>query len=181
MIEKTLLGLTCILVLCLVLIGIGCKLLPQRHARFVNLSPHDFPEVNQVRGVLIYDSADMSPQDLSLLVGDRMELERILGKRLSPRMTVSDTGAVKNISTLYSAVLSQAKQEAAADPKGIGLVIAVSAPARIVFVTSKEAYVREFATGDGEILETWMQSKELYQEFVKIGYLKDTGRSPSAR
>jgi hypothetical protein len=145
--------------------------------RIVKLSGYDFPAPAEVRGILIYnasgdytpwnDAVELEPgkTDLDLLAGDLPELQELMGRKLAPPIHVADRSAIEKISRLYATTLAQAKHE--------GTYILTGCTQRIVFVTKTGAYVRGFKAYRGTILEPWLDSPALWQEFVRIGYIKE--------
>lgn len=150
---------------------------PMSCTKIVRLGQYDFPDPNTIRGILIYNEGELPRErvlgnsHLSLLVGQRRELERLLCRKMTPDMTVSDDGEVRRISQLYVKALSAMKKVQDEDPEGLGTAYLISVPQKIVFVTDDGAYVRGFCADNGKVYEQWMLSTELWDEFVRIGYI----------
>lgn len=174
---------------CLILIGSGCMMndrpqIPSQAIQVIKLKGRDFPDPNEIRGILIChayfgfnpcnDTHEVIPDrtGLWLVLGNQAELQKLMHRELDPQMLVEDIVAVARISHMYATALRK--------PQGHTLI---GGSARIFFITKAAAYVRDFIVDDenNTILEAWMESKELYQEFQKIGYLKKTSTDPNTK
>jgi len=181
MFGKIAVWLICAAITCILVVVTGCvmgdsKKSATRALEVVKLRRRDFPNPNEVRGILIYNAyRDYRPlnetpevipdkPDLGLVVGNKAELQKLLHRELDPQMLVADMDPVARISHMYATALRVSQGH-----------VLIGCTERIVFVTEQAAYVRGFGidTEYGTVLEPWMESKELYQEFRKIGYLKE--------
>lgn len=152
-----------------------------RGVRILTLGPYDMPS-EEVRGILIYGESNIGAEhgledrNLCLAIGDRRQLERLTKGEVTPRLMVSDADAIPRICRLYSEMLSPFAAEAAKSPKPPYRSMYGTAWT-IVFLTDNGAYVRGFGVEPDRrrIYDEWMKSltPDLYQEFVKIGYLKE--------
>jgi hypothetical protein len=154
----------------------------------LDMHRYDFPDVNEVRGILVYadwnlaEGFSLDGNQLGLVVGDRIELQKILRLKLRPTMMVDDPAAVRRISEAYASALAEHRKKAMKDTRG-GTHFLISTTLRIAFITKGRIYLRDFTIDDTDmvIFEPWMESKELWVEFKKIGYLKKTSADPNTK
>jgi fructose-specific component phosphotransferase system IIB-like protein len=151
----------------------GAKEIPMNGVKIVKLDYSDFPDPNEVRGILVCggrgdfhpgsDDPELASDDLGVafLVGDRKEMQRLLGRELDPMAEAADPEAVRRISQLYAQAVAQAHAN-----------WAIGCTQRIVFVTEKVAYIRAFKAEYGHIIEPCMMSGVIWREFRKIGGLE---------
>jgi hypothetical protein len=154
-----------------------------RGVRIVALSPYEMPS-EDVRGILIYGESNIDAErgledrNLCLAIGNPQELRELLRGAVAPRLMVTESDAIPRICRLYAEALKPFRDDAAKRN---------SAPHRsmygtawtIAFVTDRAVYIRGFGTRPHQrtVYDEWMESgPELYQEFVKIGYLKEAGQ-----
>jgi hypothetical protein len=184
--QKTILSLVFILAAVLAFVIGGCCMVDRQETSMkgvgiVKLKEWQLPDPNLVKGILIYFSyqhyrpSDNSPAlepnetDLSLLIGDRAELEGLMGHELNVPMAVNNSDAGRTISGLYAQALTEVPAS--------WLLLTQE---RIVFVTDKAAYVRGFSADYGKVVEKYMKSGAIWREFRKIGCLEETEPDHSA-
>jgi hypothetical protein len=149
-------------------------------AKIVRLGRYDFPDPKEVKGILVvravltpqvFERAVWGSDVLRLLIGDKDEMQRVLGKELQPAVTSSDQEVIRRISTLYADYLAGIRAAIAED---LGYRAAcftrLIVTERMVFVTDKGAYWRSFATHDELFIDLDMRSREIWRELSKVGY-----------